>query len=261
MTSSLALGGGLATLAGFDTAMAREGSNNDTARQINALNNQFLAIGASPAAISVRQQLARLVSDPALPVLAKSILQSSGTSLSGFQAALLEAVLIMTYDQTALAAVMVGAPLTKAQRITMNRVRGTLQQNPAIQRLTKAGATLKGQPQALQSYIDQMIANSGKVVPSFSVAGNPALAAVVTDSTTLINSSAFGTLKAATVPLMETSAFLPYLRSQSPLTVVSFMPSKLAITSLELPHQKDPPLALDISLILFFIGNIVDTVG
>ncbi len=260
LTGSLALGGGLATLAGFDTAFARKGTNNGVDRQINALNNQFLAIGASPAALSVRQQFAHLVSDPALPTLARNTLRSAGTTLTGFQTALLEAVLVITYDPAALAATMVGSPLTKSQRITMNRVRGTLQNNPAVQRLIRAGATLKGQRSVLQSDINQMIANSSQSAPSFSVSGNPALASIVNDSTALSNSSAFGTLKAATVPLMETSAFLPYLRAQSPLTVVSYMPLKLA-TSLELPHQKDPPLALDISIILFFIASIVDTVG
>lgn len=260
VTGSLALGGGLATLAGFDAVFAREGTNTGTARQINTLNTQFLAIGASPAAISVRQQFAHLVSDSALPTLARNTLQSGGTGLTGFQTALLEAVLVMTYDPAALAATMVGAPLTKSQRIAMNRVRGTLQQNPAIQRLIRAGATLKGQRSVLQSDINQMIANSSQSAPSFAVSGNLALASIVNDSAALSNSSAFRTLKAATVPLMKTPAFLPYLRAQSPLTVVSFMPLKL-VTSLELPHQKDPPLALDISLILFFIASIVDTVG
>jgi len=260
VTGSLALGGSLATLAGFDTAIAREGTNNGAARQINALNNQFLAIGASPAAISVRQQLAHLVSDPALPALAKNTLQSAGASLTGFQTALLEAVLVMTYDQTALAATITGTPLTQSQHNTMNRVRGTLHQNPAIQRLIRAGATLKGQRSTLQNDINQMIANSGQSAPNFAVAGNPALAAVVNDSVALLNSSAFGTIKTATVPLMQTSGFLPYLRTQSPLTVVNFMPSSQRVT-LELPNQTDPPLGDVIVAVIGLLGTIVALVA
>lgn len=255
VTGSLALGGGLATLAGFDTAMAREGTNNGTARQINALNNQFLAIGASPAAISVRQQFAHLVSDPALPALARSTLQSAGASLTGFQTALLEAVLAMTYDPAALATTMVGGPLTKSQNMTMNRVRGTLQENPAIQRLARAGATLKGQPQTLQNDINQVIATSSQSVAGGSTTSNSALNTLVTDGAAILGSPAFGTLKAATVPLMQTSGFLPYLRSQSPLTVVSFMPILQQI-ALELPHEKDPPLSSEFIAILSDLGSL-----
>ncbi len=111
----------------------------------------------------------------------------------------------------------------------------------------------------MQSDINQVIANSSQSAPSFTVPDNPALASIVNDSTALSNSSAFGTLKAAAVLLMGTPAFLPYLRAQSPLTVVSYMPLKLAI-SLELPHQNDPPWPLEISIIRFFIASIVDTV-
>ena len=114
----------------------------DYTQQFNALSNQFFVLDASPAAISVRQQFANLVSSPSLPVLAKNTLQSAGASLTGFQTALLEAVLAITYDPSALAATITGASLTKAQRLAMNRVRGTLSMNPAIQRLIRAGATL-----------------------------------------------------------------------------------------------------------------------
>lgn len=260
VTGSLALGGGLATMAGFDEAFAKNGANNGTARQFNTLNDQLLAIGASPATMAVRQQLARLVSDPALPALAISTQQAGGANLTGFQTALLEAVLVMTYDPAALAATVAGVPLTKAQDKTMNRIRGTLQENPAIQRLIRAGATLKGQRSVLQNDISQVITSSGQSAPSIAVTGNPALAAVVNDSTVLLNSSAFGTIKGATVPLMQTPGFLPYLRTQSPLTVVGFMPPSERI-ALELAHQVDPPLGQLIVAILTLLAAIAGLVA
>lgn len=260
VTGSLALGGGVAMLAGFDKALAKDGINNGSARQLEAMNDRLLAIGASPAAISVRQQFAHLVSDPALPTLAKNTLQSAGASLTGFQKALLEAVLVMTYDPAALAATVAGTSLTKAQHKTMNRVRGTLQENPAIQRLMRAGATLKGQRDVLQSDINRMIANSSQSASSFAVPGNPALASIVNDSTALLQSSAFGTVKAAVTPLMQESGFLPYLQARSPLTVASFMPPSQRVT-LELRGQTDPPIVEVIVAIIALLATIVGLVA
>lgn len=259
VTGSFALSGGLAVLAGFHKAVAGDQAGNGALRQFKSLQNQFLAISASPAATSVRQSLAHLVSALALPALAKDTLQSGGALLTGFQTAMLEAILVMTYDQTALAATITGTPLTQPQHVAINRVRGTLQNNPAVQRIIRAGATLKGQHSTLQRDVDQVIANGALTLPPVSVPNNPPLAAVATGIMALVTSSGFTRMTKALLPLIQAPYFISYLRRSSPLTVASFMPISTTV-ALELPNGVDPllgPELLTAVKILVAIGTLV----
>ncbi len=186
-------------------------------------------------------QLARIAGDPALPAVTQSTLQRLGSSLTTFQVALLQAILVLTYNQEALVATISGMPLTRAQRITMDRVRGTLSMNRSIQRLQRAGATLKGQPQVLQTGIDRVIVAAHHSVPLGSVTSNAAVTAVIGDCETLLDAPDWRSFKQSLIPVMRERGFLSYLRSQDPLIVATFMPSG-QVLALELPHGVDPPL-------------------
>lgn len=238
LTGAVAIGGSLLAGGGISDVWARTLPSQAV---LENLRNQILAIQAIPAWTTVRQLLVDVATDPALPVLTKTTLQTAGTSLTGFQRDFLEALLVMTTDPAALSATITGTPLTMAQRLMMNRVRGTLSENPAIRRLIRAGAGLKGHPAALQSDVDQVIANSRLSVPSLSIPGNPPLAAVVSDNVAVLNSSAFGQIRQALIPILQRPDFVAFLWLQSPVIVASFIPPATMI-ALELPSGVDPIL-------------------
>jgi len=256
LTGAGAVGGSLLASARFSDVWAR---NLPSQAVLQNLRNQILAIQAMPAWTTVRQLLVNVATDPALPVLTKTTLQTAGTSLTGFQRDLLEALLVMTTDPAALAATITGTPLTKAQRFMMNRVMGTLSENPAIHRLIQAGAQLKGHPAALQSDVDQVIANSRLSVPSLSIPNNLPLAAVVGDNLAVLNSSAFGQIQQALIPILQNPDFVAFLRPQSPVMVASFMPPATMI-ALELPGGVDPILPPLIFTTLQVLGAIAGVI-
>jgi len=251
------VGGGLLASSGLSSAWAR---NLPPAAVSEDLRSHILGIQAMPAWTSVRQLLAQIVTDPALPLLAKTTLQTVGTGFTGFQKDVLEALLVMTTDPAALAATITGKPLTKAQRLMMNRVRGTVSENPAIHRLIQAGAQLKGQPAVLQADVNQVIANSRLPVPQLFIPNNPPLSAVVNDNVALLNSSAFGQIQQAFIPLLQNPNFVGFLRQQSPWTVASFMP-RATVLALELPGGIDPPLGPIVTDVFNLLAGIVTIIA
>lgn len=232
--------GGLVAVGSPWSALADDGGEGQAA---NVLRQQLRPIAASTDFQMVRQLLANLVQDPALPALASQTLQSAGSSLTAFQTSLLQSIAIVTRDPAALAARVSGAPLTEAQRESLETVRSNLDENPAIRRLRRAGTQLKSRKSValLQNYVGQVIANDGQSVPPVITSGNTTLDAVIRDAANARGSSAFANLAAAMAPIMQNAAFVPFLRRQEPEVLTTFLPSATAITLL-LPNDVDPPL-------------------
>jgi hypothetical protein len=223
--------------------------------------DQLDAVLVSSNANQVRQLMANLATDPALAALAQTILQNNGTSLTSFQQNLIQGLLTTVPYSAALYALISGTPLTQSQRVALNQLKGKLLANPAVQKLISAGAQLKGGNNAdqLQLYVNQAIAGDTVALRTPTTLGNAQLDAVVADIFAVQASTAFRGFISAIVPLLQSPNFLPFLQTQDPLLVASFIPGNVLIAFL-LPGDKDPFTPAVVNAVLNVIGTILLTI-
>lgn len=257
-SACMAVSGLVAAGSPWARALADDGGEG---RAAHALRQQLRQIAASSNFKTVRQLFATLVQDPALPALASQTLQGGGADLTTFQASLLQSIAIMTQDPGALAARISGTPLTEAQRESLETIRSNLEENPAIQRLRRAGAQLKEQKNLalLQSDVGQVVTNATTGAPPAINSGNATLDAVMRDGVSIQTSTASAGLIQAVVPLMQSAAFVPLLREQRPEVLATFLPPATMI-ALELPQGVDPFLPPEIFTILQILGAIAGAI-
>lgn len=253
---AMTMGAGMLAFNGVGSAWAHDG----TLSGFNAITEAIKAAQNTPDAAEVRDLMANVVKDPALPAVTTALLQAYGTSLTSFQKDILEALLAMTYNQDALAAMVAGTALTKAQERIMRRVMGTVQNNRAIQRLKRAGAQLKGHPATLAADVSAIINETNLTIPNSYIPGNANLSAVMTDIANLRNSPAFARFTDTLVSVMENPRFVGFLRTRNPLMTASFM-APSAVMALELPQGVDPPLSPATTDILHILGGVIGYVA
>jgi hypothetical protein len=211
------------------------------------IENRLAAVGSSPDAVALRNLIAGLVTDPAVPAFATEILQSASASLTTFQRSLLKSVSIATRDPAILTALLSHTPLSAAQSQSLQSVRNDLGNNAAVRQLLSTANQLKQQAPTLAAYVSQAVQSatnppSPTALPT-TLGDSPLDALVRHVFDVIVSSIAFRNVVAAAGPLLQSSDFVPYLQTLPPEVVANFIPPPVEIV-LQLPDGVDP-LTLD----------------
>lgn len=219
------------------------------------LTDQLRAVYATPAALASRRLVGQLLVDPAVPALAKSILQTYAGSLTGFQASMLGAIGILTRDPAALNALVTGTKLTRAQRASLESIGDTVSRNPAMRTVIRTAAGLSSEKNAglLRQYVVGSFNGSLSLGGPFATLGNPMLDAIAKDVYAIANSSAFATTAAALAPIVNDPGFIDLARRWPPEITATFIPPSVVL-ALVLPVDHDPvlPISVQAELALLF---------
>jgi hypothetical protein len=193
--------------------------------------------------LTMRNQLATLFTNPAIPALAASTLQNHRDRLTSYQISFLEAIAIMTRDPAALRAKTLGIGLYPSQKHCLESIAQELRKNPAIKQLLSTAAKLKHPSQAplLGNYIAGVVSELVEPPPISSKTGDAALDSIICDARNLISSGPFEKTSQALIPLMQRQDFIPFLRTQPTELLANFIPEDVRIGLLP-PTGSDYPL-------------------
>jgi hypothetical protein len=207
------------------------------------LTDRLRAVYATPAALASRRLVGQLLIDPAVPALAKSILQTYAGSLTGFQASMLGAIGILTRDPAALNALVTGTNLTRAQRASLESIGDAASRNPAIRTVMRTAAGLSSEKNAglLRQYVVGGFNRSLSLGGPFATLGNPMLDAIAKDVYAIANSSAFASTTAALAPIVNDPGFIDVVRRWPPEITAAYIPPSVLL-ALMLPVDHDPVL-------------------
>lgn len=239
------------TTRALDTALQSRVSNRDTDGR---LTDQLRAVYATPAALTSRRLVGQMLVDPAFPALAKSILQTYASSLTGFQASMLSAIGVLTGDPAALNALVSGTKLTRAQRSSLESIGDAASRNPAMRTVIRTAAGLTSEKNAvlLRQYVVGSFNGSLSLGGPFSTLGNPMLDALAKDVYAIANSSAFATTTAALAPIVNDPCFIDLVRRWPPEITATFIPPSVVL-ALVLPVDHDPVLPSSVQAELEFL--------
>lgn len=204
------------------------------------LRSQLAQVAQSPSAMQVEQGMAALVTDPAVTALATELLRNHAAELTGFQKGYLKALLAAAPYGQVISARLEGKPLTAGQARQLGELAATLHENPSIQKMISAGASLKDSP-SLPSDITNVIAenNASGPGPFPGTFGHPNLESLVQDWASVRNSAAFQSFASSVSPLERDPRFLTVLQGQHPAVVTDYLPVP-AFQALLLPNDRDP---------------------
>jgi hypothetical protein len=215
------------------------------------LTDQLRAVYATPAALASRRLAGQMLVDPAFPALAKKILQTYASSLTGFQASILGAIGILTRDPGALNALVTGTKLSRAQRGSLESIGDALARNPAVRTVVRTAERLRDEKNTalLQQYVLQDITGGLNLGGPFATLGDASLDAFVKDVYALVNSTAFVSTAAAVTPIIRDPGFITFVRKSSPEIIATVIPGSV-VMALMLPNDHDPPLVDYVTILL-----------
>lgn len=211
-----------------------------------SLGGQFQAAYDSAAGHQLRNQLADIVTDPAFPAIATSLLKAAGpsgtNSLTNFQVQMLRAVQSEAGHSALVAALLTGKPLTQAQRLELLGLRDEFS-NAAVQAYNRAGQQLKNSAQ-LPSVISAAVTSDSQVfstlTPPSSVpqGGSADVDTAIDEVAAWRTSPAFATFDNELASALADPGLISLVRQQNALTVAGFLtPQQLAaLSTTSLPH-------------------------
>jgi hypothetical protein len=214
--------------------------------------------------VLVRQQMAKIFSDPALPAAARALIASDGpkgrNDLTSFQKDILEALIVETSDPGVISAELTGKPLSLRQQFRAQQIRSQLILNPSVQTLQRAGFGLKF---SVQLGSDASAVNSSNSTayaaftpaPTANHGGSAALDTALGDIAASRTSAAFNGLAAQLDPVFQGPGITPFLRGQSPLVLANFLPVGNLIALLN-PQDHDPEITDVIKSSLEILGGL-----
>ena len=197
------------------------------------LANQITQAYQSASGVQVRDQLASLLTDPALPATANELLQAQGpagaNTLTTFQVGMLKALIRATEDPALLSAILSGKPLSGGQLFEELLLRAQLSSNPAVRTFRAAGSQLQHSSE-LTSDISSVAAGTATTYPSLTLpptagqGGSADLDTVTGDFASLRTSADFNNFASQLGPVLAASGFQKLVESQSPLIAADFLP-------------------------------------
>ena len=202
------------------------------------LGRQFQAAYDSAAGQQVRGQLAAIITDPAVPAIATSLLKAAGpsgtNSLTDFQVQMLRAVQIEAGHSALLAALLTGRPLTLSQRLELPVLGYQFDGNPAVQAFTRAGQQLEHSAQ-LSSVVSAATATDSQVFStltppsSVSQGGSTDIDTAIDEVAAWRTSQAFTTFDTELASALSDPGLVNLVREQNPTVVAGFLsPQQLA---------------------------------
>jgi len=234
--SAVALPLGAAPLSSF----AQDGQRNWWDQ--SAISDQLAALFSTIDGRAIMSSIINLITDPSIPALASSALQSLSGDLTNFQTDLLKALLVITSSPGLLSALLSGSPLSRDQKLALASIRANLRDNPAVGKLFYTAAQLKG-TSLLPTYVNGTVQN---ILPPLQTpiksTGNSLVDHIINDTFTIQSSPAYGPLATALVAIMEKSTFISFLQTLPPQVLANFIPTNV-ILGLLLPNDRDPPLS------------------
>lgn len=232
----------LATAAMTSVSTAEAASRTSTTHTSGqSLGGQFQTAYNSAAGHQVRSQLATILTDPAVPGIAASLLKAAGpsgtNSLTGFQVQMLRAIQIEAAHSSLLAALLTGKPLTQAQRLELPVLREQFDSNAAVQAYNRAGQRLKNSDQ-LASAISAAVTSDSQVfstlTPPSSVpqGGSADIDTAIDEAAALRTSQAYATFDNDLASALADPGLVNLVRQQNAITVAGFLtPQQLASLS------------------------------
>jgi hypothetical protein len=253
-TGAVATGGLITLVPGWSFAEANT----------NPLLDQMRTLYTDPKTSALFQFLSGIVADPAYPAMARNILTNYRSSLTQFQASLLQSFLIMSNDAGAVSTILSGQHLTKNQIAALKSIREQLEKNPAHQMVLRSASKLKesyNKP-LLQSYINADLPFNADLSGPQPSLGDTTLDTMVANVYTLAGSSALQGLLAPATSIAQNKDFITLLRKQHSEVLAGYIPSDVLLAFL-LPNDKDPLLPSEVQFALDLIATLmqlIDTV-
>lgn len=250
---STALGAGGLTVGGLSPTTAFAGTDR--------IEDALTSILTKTETATLKQLIATALTDPSVPALAASTLQTT-VGLTSFQAKLLSGIGDLTKDPGALSAWILGQMLRFQDRASLEAMKDAVMHNAAYRKILYSAKALRSKKNlpTLTNYVTLDAATLSLTLHAPTTLGNAALDSIVGNIANIRNSSVGIKLANALVPIFQDPAFIPFLRKQRESVVAAFIPASVIIGFL-LPVDRDPPLSDATRGVLEVLTTIFATVG